>query len=118
MRLARIMFVGAIVLSIVGLMIAVALGEREFGVALFLVGFFLAAGLVVVKIFLTGNHELGRLGAAIKIAVGGFGVILFGQLLGLILGEGNKVGDFTFYVGILVMLIGIVVGVLGMTSKS
>ncbi|MGD2128845.1 MAG: hypothetical protein PVJ17_06040 [Lysobacterales bacterium] len=111
MRAIHYTLIGATIIAVAGLAIAILLDQRQIGVSVFAVGYFLGAGSAVLRIIATPSEKLGRLGFAIKIGVAGFGVALLGPLLDFAIDAGSGIGDFIFNIGFVVILIGVVIGV-------
>jgi hypothetical protein len=78
-----------------------------------MVGFFVACISIIVTIVSIPTDILGRTtGAGIKIAATGFGIIVLGQLSGVVVGLDSRIGDAAFVLGVAVMLTGILVAVI------
>jgi len=116
MRIAHYILITGIILGVIGFVAAALLDKRQLGMAIFLVGFFVGAASAVFITLTSVSSDFGKLGIAIKIAAGGFGVIVFGQLVGFLFGKDGLIGDIFFFVGIAVMLVGIVISALRMAK--
>ena len=103
--------------GLAGFAAAVFLDERQVGMAMFLVGFFGGAASAVFIALTSAHRDLGTLGTSIKIASSGFGLIVLGQLVGLLLDQNGLIGDIFFFLGITVMMAGIVVAALRMARS-
>jgi hypothetical protein len=115
MRIAHILIAG-IILGVIGFAAAALLDKRQLGMAIFLVGFFVGAASAVYITLTNASGNFGKLGTAIKIAAGGFGLIVLGQFVGFLLGKDVLIGNIFFFVGIAVMMLGIVVAALRMVK--
>lgn len=107
MRGTHYTLIAGIVLGVVGFAVAVFIGDRRIGMNIFLVGFFAGAGASVCIVLSSRSRAFGGIGTPIKIASGGFGLILIGQLIDFLLDKSGTVGNTLFFVGIVVMVIGI-----------
>lgn len=112
MRIFRYTLLAGFTVCILGLSVAIFLEHRQLGKTIFLVGFFVSAGSIVFAIVTSAKSELGKIGGPLKISAGGFGVIVLGQLLGLLLNEGGSIGKMFFLIGLAVMVIGILASIL------
>ena len=116
MRIAHYILIAGVILGVIGFVAAAFLDKRQLGMSIFLVGFFVGAASAVFVALTSASSDFGKLGTAIKIAAGGFGVIVLGQLLGYLLGRDGLIGNIFFFVGIAVMMVGIVVAALRMAK--
>ncbi len=116
MRIAHYIMLAGVMLGILGFVVAALLDKRQLGMTIFLVGFFAGAASAVFIALTSASSDFGKLGTAIKVAAGGFGVIAFGQLLGFVFDKNGSIGDIFFFIGIAVMMIGIVVSALRMAK--
>ena len=116
MRIAHYILIAGVILGVIGFVAAAFLDKRQLGMSIFLVGFFVGAASAVFITLTSASSDFGKLGTAIKIAAGGFGVIVLGQLLGYLLGRDDLLGNIFFFVGIAVMIVGIVVAALRMAK--
>jgi hypothetical protein len=116
MRIARYILIVSVMLGVIGFAAAALLDKRQLGMTIFLVGFFVGAASAVFIALTSASGNFGKLGTAIKIAAGGFGLIVFGQMVSFLLGNDGLIGKVFFFVGIAVMMIGIVVAALRMAK--
>ena len=116
MRIAQYTLIAGVMLGVFGFAAAALLDHRQLGMAIFLVGFFVGAASAVFIALTSASGDFGKLGTKIKIAAGWFGLILLGQLVGFLLGKDGLIGNIFFFVGIVVMMIGIVVAALRMAK--
>lgn len=114
MRIPHYILIAGVILGILGFIVAALLDKRQLGMSIFLVGFFVGAASAVFIALTSASGDFGKLGTAIKIVAGGFGVIVLGQLLGYLLGRDGLIGNILFFVGMAVMMVGILVAVLRM----
>jgi len=116
MRIAHYILIAGVILGIIGFVAAALLDKRQLGMAIFLVGFFVGAASAVFIALTSASSDFGKLGTAIKISAGGFGVIVLGQLLGFLLGRDGLIANIFFFVGIAVMMVSIVIAALRMVK--
>ena len=116
MRIAHYILIAGVILGVIGFVAATFLDKKQLGMSIFLVGFFVGAASAVFTALTSASSDFGKLGTAIKIAAGGFGVIVLGQLLGYLLGRDDLIGNIFFFVGMAVMIVGIVVAALRMAK--
>ena len=114
MRIAHYLLIAGVMLGVIGFVAAALLDKRQVGMAIFLVGFFIGAASAVFIALTSVSSDFGELGTALKIAAGGFGVIVLGQLVGFLFGKDGLIGNVFFFVGMAIMMVGIVVAVLRM----
>lgn len=116
MRNANYILVAGIILGVCGFTVAALLDKRQLGMTIFFVGFFVGVASAVFIALTSPSSDFGKLGSAIKIAAGGFGVIVLGQLLGFLIGRDDLFGKILFFVGMAVMIIAIVIAALRMAK--
>jgi len=116
MRIVHYILIAGVILGVIGFAAAALLDKRQLGMAIFLVGFFVGAASAVFIALTSASGDFGKLGTAIKIAAGGFGLVVLGQLVGFLLGKDGLTGNIFFFVGIVVMMIGIAVAALRMAK--
>ena len=99
----------SIVLCVIGFSVAAFFSEREFGIKLFLLGFFFG-GFSAALIMLASHSSrwFGRLGSELKITGFGFSLILVGLLLEILFGLDSPLKSFFFYIGVVLMTAGII----------
>ena len=112
MLIAHYILIAGVILGVIGFVAAAFLDKRQLGMSIFLVGFFVGAASAVFIALTSASSDFGKLGTAIKIAAGGFGVIVLGYLLG----RDGLIGNIFFFVGMAVMMVGIVIAVLRMAK--
>jgi len=116
MRIAYYFLIAGAILGVIGFVAAALLDKRQAGMTIFLVGFFIGAASAVFIALTSASSDFGKLGTAIKIAAGGFGVIVLGQLVGFLFGRDGLIGNIFFFVGMAVMMVGIVIAALRMAK--
>lgn len=116
MRIAQYILTVGVMLGVIGFAAAALLDERQLGMTIFLIGFFIGTTSAVFTALTSASSDFGNLGTAIKIAAGGFGLVALGQLVGFPLGKDSLIGNIFFLVGVAVMIIGIVVAALRMAN--
>lgn len=117
MRVAHYTLMAGIVFGAIGFTAAAFLDKRQLGMMIFMIGFF-AGAVSAVYIALTGaGSDFGKIGMPIKIASSGFGLILFGQLLGFLLDSNGSIGNTFFSIGIAVMMVGILAAAVQMAKQ-
>ena len=114
MRIVHYILVVGVMLGVVGFIVAAGFDERQIGIYIFLAGFFLGAASAVFVAITSARNEFGKLGSAIRIVAGGFGVVVLGQLFGFLLDRHDVIENILFFVGFSVMIIGIAVAALRM----
>lgn len=107
MRIGYFALIVGVTLGVLGFSVAVLLDKRQLGMVIFLVGFFIGAASAVSIILSSVSSNFGKIGMPIKIAAGGFGLIVIGQLLAIVLSEKIVIGNMFFIIGIATMLVGI-----------
>jgi hypothetical protein len=115
MRIPRYTLVLGLIICAIGLLTAVVAEERELGRNIFVVGFFTGA-FSAVSIILASS-SLGKIAASLKIAAGGFGLIIVGHLARLAFDTGDGIASALYYIGLGVMLIGILFGGITITFR-
>jgi len=105
MKIAKLSAAVGLGLGIVGFLIAVLVGEREFGKSLMLIGFvFIAGGLVVLVFF---GQPSGSRGIGLRFAAGGFSVCALGVLINRLVPSIGSAADIVVNIGMVTMLGGI-----------
>ena len=112
MRILRYLLASGVFLCIAGLVLAVLAGDRELGRSVFMTGFFLTAFSAVADIIGGGGRKLGKMTTPLRVTASGFGLTLIGQLGRFTLENGDEIASVLFYIGMLIMLIGIGIGFL------
>jgi hypothetical protein len=115
MRISRYTLVVGLFICTIGLLTAVVAEEKELGRNIFVVGFFTGA-FSAVSIILASS-SLGEIAASLKIAAGGFGLIIVGHLARVAFDADDGIASALYYVGLVVMLIGILVGGITITFR-
>ena len=117
MRIAHYTLLAGVMLGLLGFVAAVALEKRQLGMAIFLLGFFVGAASAVFIVLTSAGGGFGKLGTAIKLTASGFGLIVLGQSVGFLLGKDGVIGNVLFFVGMAVMMVGIVIATLRMIKN-
>lgn len=107
MRVAHYALIAGVALGVGGFAVAVFLENRQLGMTIFMLGFFLGAASAVYAALTSGSGDFGKMGLPIKIAAGGFGLIVLSQLLDFVLDEASSIGNTFFFIGLTVMMVGI-----------
>jgi len=120
MNMIRSFIFLGVVLGIIGVVIALPLpkDERSFGFTIFMVGFFLAGSGLVLNMFATPETiKTKPIVLSLRITAIGFGVILLASLLSFVIEQENII-DYFYYVGSVVFVIGIILGVFGVYKNK
>lgn len=112
MRFPHYILIAGYILAVIGFVAAGLLDKRQLGITIFLVGFFVGAASAV---FIALTSDFGKIGAALKLEAGGFGIIVLGQLFGFLIGR-NDLANILFFAGMAVMVAGMVVAAWRMTK--
>jgi drug/metabolite transporter (DMT)-like permease len=116
MRIAKAITVFGFLLGIIGFLIAAFSSDRQLGMSVFLVGFFLLA-LGIVTLNLLGQPRNKR-GIGLRIAACGFGLVALGQLIYFAFATSVPVDTISFAIGSVVMVIGIVIHLVNITRPN
>jgi len=108
----KFLLIGVLV-CIVGFIFGAFLHEKKLGMIIFFSGFFIGAiSAIFIIVFrsVTDLHDI-NIGLEIQIAAIGFCLIVIGQLTNSFLESEHVFWDILYFVGLVVMLIGIVMAV-------
>jgi len=116
MRLAHYTLIAGIVLGVVGFSVAAFLGDRQLGMTIFMIGFFVGAVSAVCIAITSAKGDFGKIGFAIKVAAGGFSMIVLGQLAGFLFDGASLIVNTFFFIGLAVMLVGVLAAAVRMAK--
>jgi len=98
---------------LVGIIVMLAFEKRDLGGALFQIGFYILALGAVLSVLITKSEDVPHnLGFSLKIVASGFGVIIVGYIANNFIRTEFEIGTYGFYLGLLIMLFGILQGFL------
>lgn len=103
-------------LGVIGFLVAAFSGNKQLGMNIFFTGFFLLAfGIVALNLL---GQPRNKRGIWLRIAAGGFGLVVLGQLIHFAFATSAPVDTISFTVGGAVMVIGIVTHLVNITRSG
>lgn len=112
------LLISGFLVAITGFIVAALSESRMYGIVVFMSGFFIVSAAIVLQMLTSSTESYGRVGIGLKVAAVGFAILVIGQLIELLLNKDGVIGNASFTVGIVVMVLGILLAILKLAKSS
>ena len=101
-------------ISLGGFIIGGVLKEKEIGMILFFFGFAIGVVSAIFIVLFRDEEKLPdiHISMEIKLAAIGFGLVVLGKLVNGFFEQASVIGDFSFFSGFLVVIVGIIMAII------